>query len=68
LPNESPLWDMPNVLITPHVGAQSRRRLDDSTLLICENLRRYFAGQPLWNQVDKNLGFPRPDRVFRIPG
>lgn len=67
LPNESPLWDMPNVLITPHVGAQSRRRLDDTTLLICENLRRYFAGQPLWNQVDKKLGFPRPDQVFRIP-
>lgn len=63
---DSPLWEMPNVLITPHVGAQSRRRLDDTTALICENLRRYFAGEPLWNVVDKKLGFPRPEKVFRI--
>lgn len=67
LPTDSPLWDMPNVLITPHVGAQSRRRLDDTTALICENLRRYFAKQPLWNVVDKKLGFPRPENVYRIP-
>jgi phosphoglycerate dehydrogenase-like enzyme len=67
LPTESLLWDMPNVLITPHVGAQSRRRLDDTTALICENLRRYFAKQPLWNLVDKRLGFPRPENVYRLP-
>jgi phosphoglycerate dehydrogenase-like enzyme len=66
LANESPLWDMTNVLITPHVGAQSRRRLDDTTALICENLRRYRRGEPLWNIVDKRLGFPRPDNIFRI--
>ncbi len=66
LATESPLWEMPNVVITPHVGAQSRRRLDDTTALICENLRRYFAGEPLWNVVDKKLGFPRPENVFRI--
>lgn len=67
LPLESPLWEMPNVLITPHVGAQSRRRLDDTTMLICENLSRYFKGAPLWNVVDKRLGFPRPENVFRVP-
>jgi phosphoglycerate dehydrogenase-like enzyme len=57
---ESPLWDMPNVIITPHVGAQSARRADATTDLICENLRRYFAGRPLINLVDKRLGFPTP--------
>jgi D-3-phosphoglycerate dehydrogenase len=56
----SPLWDMPNVLITPHVGAQSARRIDVTTDLVCENLRRYVHRQPLLNLVDKQLGFPVP--------
>jgi D-3-phosphoglycerate dehydrogenase len=60
LPTESPLWDLPNVIITPHVGAQSARRADNTTNLICENLQRYFSGRPLINFVDKNLGFPTP--------
>ena len=53
LPPSSPLWGFPNVLITPHVGAQAARRTDDTTKLICENLRRYFAGESLYNLVDK---------------
>ena len=60
LPPTSPLWDLPNVIITPHVGAQSRRRADDTTNLICDNLRRYVAGQKLLNLVDKTLGYPTP--------
>jgi phosphoglycerate dehydrogenase-like enzyme len=60
LPENSPLWNLPNVIITPHVGAQSRRRADDTTNLICENLRRYFAAQTLLNIVDKSLGYPTP--------
>ncbi len=65
LPPSSPLWDFPNVLITPHVGAQAKRRTDDTTDLICENLRRYFAQQSLFNIVDKNLGFPHPNVLYR---
>jgi D-3-phosphoglycerate dehydrogenase len=61
LPTSSPLWELPNVLITPHVGAQAASRVDDSTQLACENLKRYFADQPLLNLVDKHLGFPHPD-------
>jgi D-3-phosphoglycerate dehydrogenase len=57
---DSPLWDMPSVMITPHVGAQSAWRADDTTALVCENLRRYFAGRPLVNWVDKLLGYPSP--------
>lgn len=60
LPKTSKLWEMPNVLITPHVGAQSVRRVDDTTDLICENLRRHFSGRKLINLVDKELGYPTP--------
>ncbi len=59
LPTDSPLWEMPNVIITPHVGGQCATRADDVTRIFCENLRRYQADQPLWNFLsDKQLGFP----------
>ena len=61
LPPTSPLWEMPNVIITPHVGAQSHRRVDDSVDLFCENLIRFQQGKTLKNLVDKQLGFPRPE-------
>jgi len=64
LPTDSSLWTQPNVLITPHVGAQSAPRYDDSTRLICENLRRYLAGADLYNIVDKRLGFPHPSVLY----
>jgi D-3-phosphoglycerate dehydrogenase len=54
----SRLWDQPNLIITPHVGGQSRRRIDQMTDFFTDNLRRYLAGQPLKNLVDKQLGFP----------
>ncbi|MFM9064587.1 MAG: NAD(P)-dependent oxidoreductase, partial [Pirellula sp.] len=64
LPAESRLYDQPKVLITPHVGAQSGPRYDDSTRLICENLKRYLAGQTLFNIVYKKLGFPHPSVLY----
>jgi D-3-phosphoglycerate dehydrogenase len=66
LPESSSLWNDPNVLITPHVGAQSVRRVDDTTDLVCINLRRYFTDQPVYNRVDKELGFPRPNDSYRV--
>ena len=54
LPPESPLWAMPNVLITPHVaihGAPYRQQWEE---LLLENCRRFAAGEPLLNVVDKN--------------
>ncbi len=54
----SPLWEMPNVIITPHVGGQSRLRIDQMTDFFCDNLRRYLVGEPLRNLVDKRLGYP----------
>jgi D-3-phosphoglycerate dehydrogenase len=55
---ESPLWTAPRLVITPHVGGQSARRIDAMTDFFCDNLRRYLAGRPLRNLVDKRLGFP----------
>jgi phosphoglycerate dehydrogenase-like enzyme len=56
LPRESPLWDLPNVIISPHstdnVPGLTNRLLAD---LFCENLRRYLAGEPLINVLDKKL-------------
>ena len=62
---ESALWDDPKVMISPHVGAQSSRRVDDTTNLACFNLRRYLAGEEPMNRVDKRLGFPHPSVVWR---
>ena len=61
LPVESKLWDLPNVIITPHVGGQAATRIDDMTNFFCDNLARYLVSQPLRNLVDKRLGFPLPD-------
>lgn len=58
LPPTSRLWDLPNVMITPHVAGQSRWRIDNMTDFFCENLHRYSSGKPLMNLVDKRLGFP----------
>ncbi|MBL8870288.1 MAG: D-2-hydroxyacid dehydrogenase [Planctomycetaceae bacterium] len=65
LPQSSPLWNLPNVLITPHVGAQAACRVDDTTRMICANLKRYLANEPLFNLVDKRLGFPHPSKLWR---
>ena len=56
LPAGHPLWQMPNVLITPHASGHSPhsgRRMFD---LLRENLRRFGAGEPLLNVVDKRVG------------
>ena len=58
LPAGSRLWDLGNVIITPHVAGQSVRRMDNMTDFFCENLRRFQAAEPLMNLVDKRLGFP----------
>ena len=59
LPAASKLWDLPQVIITPHVGGQARWRNDKITDLFCRNLVRWREGQPLINFLaDKRLGFP----------
>ena len=52
LPPTSPLWDMPNVLVSPHSASTSDRENERITDLFCANLRRYLDGQPLENVLD----------------
>ena len=49
LPAESPLWDLPNVLITPHLTPTVPDRVGNSLGIVLENARRYWAGEPLVN-------------------
>ncbi len=57
LPPESPLWGMENAYVTPHVAGISPRFWERETDLIVENTRRYLAGEPLINVVNKRAGY-----------
>jgi D-3-phosphoglycerate dehydrogenase len=63
LAENSPLWDQPNLIITPHVGGQTARRVEDVTDFFCANLERFARGECLLNQIDKQLGYPRPEQA-----
>jgi phosphoglycerate dehydrogenase-like enzyme len=52
LPGDSPLWAMPNVLVSPHSGSTSDRENSRITDLFCDNLARYREGRPLRNVLD----------------
>ncbi len=54
---DSPLWDLPNLLITPHTAALTDKLWERHYALFSENLRRYQAGQPLQSIVDKHKGY-----------
>ena len=65
LPTDSPLWDLPNVLMTPHVGGNGGRELwRRMSELVRDNTRRYLSGAPLKHVVrtpDRTLqGFENP--------
>ena len=53
----SPLWHRPDVLITPHVSGFHADYWPQATQLFVDNLRRFVAGQPLANVVDKQAGY-----------
>ena len=56
LPEDSPLWDMENVIISPHATDMVPELINPlQTDLFCENLRRYLAGEELVNVLDKRL-------------
>lgn len=57
LPADSPLWEMPNVIITPHNSWSSPLLHEREAELFLENLRRYVQGEPLLNVVDKRIGY-----------
>ncbi len=57
LPPESPLWSLPNIFITPYTSGHSPKSKQRSIALFIDNLKRYQAGEPLRNVVDKEAGY-----------
>lgn len=57
LPGDSPLWDLENLLLTPHISWLSPGYYDRLMDLFAENVRRYLAGEPLVNLVDRERAF-----------
>ena len=57
LPPDSPLWQMENVFITPHIAGLTERMWERHYVHYTENLRRYLAGEPLLWIVDKQRGY-----------
>jgi phosphoglycerate dehydrogenase-like enzyme len=57
LPESSPLWEMPNVILTPHVAGASGRYYDRAMELFVANFKRYLADQPLLNRYDSERGY-----------
>lgn len=54
---DSPLWTRPDVVITPHVSGFHARHWPNATTLFADNFRRFLAGTPLLNLVDKQAGY-----------
>jgi len=57
LPADSPLWNFPNVIITPHVAGFSPAYNKRANKLFVENLRRYLAKEKLVNLVERDRGY-----------
>jgi phosphoglycerate dehydrogenase-like enzyme len=57
LPQDHPLRSFPNVIITPHVAGISAVTNERGAILLKENIRRFGAGEPLLNVVDKQIGY-----------
>jgi phosphoglycerate dehydrogenase-like enzyme len=57
LPPESPFWSAPNTIVTPHNGATTEGTRQRSVDIFVDNLRRFVAGEPLRNVVDKQAGY-----------
>ncbi len=58
LPETSPLWSVPNLMVTPHVSADDGDNYVPITLdILFNNLRRYVSGEPLQNLVRPELGY-----------
>ena len=57
LPEDSPLWSMDNVIITPHTSGDTPHYDERALEIFLENLRRYQSNEPLTHVVDKRLGY-----------
>jgi phosphoglycerate dehydrogenase-like enzyme len=57
LPAGSTLWDLPNVLVTPHVAGTHPEYMARSADIFLKNLKLYLADKPLLNEVDRAAGY-----------
>jgi phosphoglycerate dehydrogenase-like enzyme len=57
LPADDPLWDAPNIIITPHDSGASKLTTDLMWSIFFENVGHFVRGEPLTNTVDKTLGY-----------
>jgi phosphoglycerate dehydrogenase-like enzyme len=70
LPPDHPLWKCENVIITPHISGKHDvpAALDKIVAICAQNLRRYRAGEPLLNMVDRTTGYRRAEGRAGDPG
>ncbi|AXK35466.1 D-2-hydroxyacid dehydrogenase [Streptomyces armeniacus] len=61
LPVESRLWDVPGLLVSPHMSGDTVGWRNDLAEQFLDNFDRWYAGEPLLNVVDKDLGYVRAD-------
>ena len=59
LPQDSALWNTPNLFVSPHISGDYAGFESDMVRLFLDNLGRYLNGEPLRNVIDKQLGFVR---------
>ena len=57
LPEDSELWNLPNVIISPRIGGLTEQKWSPLLPIFVDNLNRFVAGEPLRNVVDKELGY-----------
>jgi D-2-hydroxyacid dehydrogenase (NADP+) len=57
LPPDSPLWDLDNIILSPHVSGGMEDYAARATDVFCENLQRYLSGKRLKNIIDKEKGY-----------
>jgi phosphoglycerate dehydrogenase-like enzyme len=57
LPEDSELWSLPNVIISPRIGGLTEQKWPPLLPIFVDNLNRFIAGEPLRNVVDKELGY-----------
>ena len=57
LPADSPFWDLPNAIVTPHRSGSMDGYFDRAAEFFAENLKRYVRGEPLLNMVGRERGY-----------
>ena len=57
LPSDSPLWQLPNVIFSPHVAGGMENYIERTNGVFCENMERYLNKRKLLNVVNKKHGY-----------